>query len=147
MPLSFFKLKKWSSLCFYLWGPAINGGDQTLDQTKKQCFWDYPYNINTTVEHINGPYLFSEYPSFLYQSTPTKKILSKHHHASFGPHQFSNKVWYPEWSWQKLRTFIYPFFLVYITQREAESAWDIPYLNRKIFLFRYQIFKSYFFCH
>ena len=27
----------------------------------------------------------------------------------------------------------------------AESAWDIPYLNRKIFLFRYQIFKSYFF--
>ena len=26
----------------------------------------------------------------------------------------------------------------------AESAWDIPYLNRKIFLFGYQIFKSYF---
>ena len=25
---------------------------------------------------------------------------------------------------------------------KAESAWDIPYLNRKIFLFRYQIFKS-----
>ena len=29
----------------------------------------------------------------------------------------------------------------------AESAWDIPYLNRKIFLFCYQIFKSDFFCH
>ena len=28
---------------------------------------------------------------------------------------------------------------------EAQSAWDIPYLNRKFFLFRYQIFKSYFF--
>ena len=28
---------------------------------------------------------------------------------------------------------------------KAESAWDIPYLNRKIFLFHYQIFKSYFF--
>ena len=27
----------------------------------------------------------------------------------------------------------------------AQSAWDIPYLNRKIFLFRYQIFKSDFF--
>ena len=27
----------------------------------------------------------------------------------------------------------------------AKSAWDIPYLNRKIFLFRYQIYKSYFF--
>ena len=27
----------------------------------------------------------------------------------------------------------------------AESAWDIPYLKRKIFLFRYQIFQSYFF--
>ena len=27
----------------------------------------------------------------------------------------------------------------------AESAWDIPYLNRKIFLFCYQIFKLYFF--
>ena len=25
----------------------------------------------------------------------------------------------------------------------AQSAWDIPYLNRKIFLFCYQIFKSY----
>ena len=29
----------------------------------------------------------------------------------------------------------------------AQSAWDIPYLNRKNFLFRYQIFKSDFFCH
>ena len=29
----------------------------------------------------------------------------------------------------------------------AQSAWDIPYLNRKIFLFRFQIFKPYFFCH
>ena len=29
----------------------------------------------------------------------------------------------------------------------AESTWDIPYLNRKIFLFCYQIFKSDFFCH
>ena len=29
----------------------------------------------------------------------------------------------------------------------AESAWNIPYLNRKIFLFPYQIFKSCFFCH
>ena len=28
---------------------------------------------------------------------------------------------------------------------KAESAWDIPYLNRKIFLFRYQIFESDFF--
>ena len=27
----------------------------------------------------------------------------------------------------------------------AQSAWDIPYLNRKIFLFHYQIFKSHFF--
>ena len=27
----------------------------------------------------------------------------------------------------------------------AESAWNIPYLNRKIFLFCYHIFKSYFF--
>ena len=27
---------------------------------------------------------------------------------------------------------------------QAESAWDIPYLNRKNFLFHYQIFKSYF---
>ena len=27
----------------------------------------------------------------------------------------------------------------------AQSAWDIPYLNRKIFLFRHQIFKSDFF--
>ena len=27
----------------------------------------------------------------------------------------------------------------------AESAWDIPYLNGKITLFHYQIFKSYFF--
>ena len=27
----------------------------------------------------------------------------------------------------------------------VESAWDIPYPNRKIFLFRYQIFISYFF--
>ena len=27
-------------------------------------------------------------------------------------------------------------------QSVAESAWDIPYLNRKIFLFHYQIFKS-----
>ena len=26
----------------------------------------------------------------------------------------------------------------------AQYAWDIPYLNRKMFLFRYQIFKSYF---
>ena len=26
-------------------------------------------------------------------------------------------------------------------QTTAQSAWDIPYLNRKIFLFRYQIFK------
>ena len=29
--------------------------------------------------------------------------------------------------------------------RLAESAWDIPYLSRKNFLFHYQIFKSYFF--
>jgi hypothetical protein len=28
---------------------------------------------------------------------------------------------------------------------QAESAWDIPYHNRKMFLFHYQIFKSYFF--
>ena len=27
----------------------------------------------------------------------------------------------------------------------AESTWDIPYLNRKVFLFHYQILKSYFF--
>ena len=27
----------------------------------------------------------------------------------------------------------------------AESPWDIPYLNMKIFLFRYQIFKSEFY--
>ena len=27
----------------------------------------------------------------------------------------------------------------------AESAWDIAYLNRKIFLYHYQIFKSDFF--
>ena len=27
----------------------------------------------------------------------------------------------------------------------AQSAWDIPYLNRKFFLFRDQIFKSDFF--
>ena len=32
-----------------------------------------------------------------------------------------------------------------VTVRMAESAWDIPYLNRKIFLFGYQILKSYFF--
>ena len=25
---------------------------------------------------------------------------------------------------------------------KSEFAWDIPYLNRKIFLFCYQIFKS-----
>ena len=29
----------------------------------------------------------------------------------------------------------------------AQSTWDIPYPYWKIFLFRYQIFKSYFFCH
>ena len=29
----------------------------------------------------------------------------------------------------------------------AESPWDIPYLNMKIFLFCYQIFKSEFNCH
>ena len=28
---------------------------------------------------------------------------------------------------------------------QAESAWDIPYLNRKIFLFHYLIFQSDFF--
>ena len=28
---------------------------------------------------------------------------------------------------------------------QAESAWDIPYLNRKIFLLHYQILKSDFF--
>jgi hypothetical protein len=35
----------------------------------------------------------------------------------------------------------------WLTSRKAQSAWDIPYLNRKIFLFRYQIFKSDFFRH
>ena len=40
-------------------------------------------------------------------------------------------------------------FLAYVTQGQtrAQSPWDIPYLNRKIFLFRYQIFKSDFFRH
>ena len=28
---------------------------------------------------------------------------------------------------------------------KAQSAWDIPYINWKIFLFHYQIFKSDFF--
>jgi hypothetical protein len=28
---------------------------------------------------------------------------------------------------------------------EAKFAWDIPYLHRKIFPFRYQIFELYFF--
>ena len=33
--------------------------------------------------------------------------------------------------------------MTYFTQ--AESAWDIPYLNKEIFLFHYLIFKSFFF--
>ena len=32
-------------------------------------------------------------------------------------------------------------------KKSAESASDIPYLNRKIYLLRYQIFEFYYFCH
>ena len=32
-----------------------------------------------------------------------------------------------------------------VKRTKAESAWDIPYLNRKIFLFCHQIFESCFF--
>ena len=50
---------------------------------------------------------------------------------------------------RKISLFILFIILImaYYGWTPAQSAWDIPYLNRKIFLFRYQIFKSDFFCH
>ena len=53
----------------------------------------------------------------------------------FKYHSVQQGNWVKKWNWEKA------------WQTTAESAWDIPYLNRKVFLFRYQIFKSYLFCH
>ena len=35
--------------------------------------------------------------------------------------------------------------LIIMYPTQAESAWDVPYLNRKKILFNFKIFKSYFF--
>ena len=65
---------------------------------------------------------------------------------------FDQEYWrmYTMASCQAMPVLLY-FFHTYISfdrkrwQTQAQSAWDIPYLNRKIFLFHYQIFKSDFF--
>ena len=45
------------------------------------------------------------------------------------------------WSQDYIRFLWFPLYWMW-HQMWAESAWDIPYLNRKIFIFRYQISKS-----